>query len=237
MVSQSTPILDVQSLDAFYGDFQALHKISLSLAEGQITAIIGANGAGKTTLLRAISGTLSSKAGRIVFLGRSIVQTKGYDVARAGIAMVPEGRLLYPSLSVEENLLMGTAAGRSGSWTTAGIYELFPALKPLRHMPSTSISGGQQQMVAIGRALLSNPRILLCDEISLGLAPKVIDEIYGCFDRLIASGLSIILVEQDLRRALGAASSIYCLLEGRVSLVRQAQNADLAEITRAYFGT
>jgi len=230
-------LLDVRALDAFYGDFQALRGVSFSLMKGDITAIIGANGAGKTTLLRAISGVLSQKSGEIRLDGRSILTARGEQVARAGIAMVPEGRLLYPSLTVEENLLMGTAARRTGAWTLGAVYDLFPVLPELRRLGGTTISGGQQQMVAIGRALLSNPTVLLCDEISLGLSPKVVSEIYDCFQRLIAAGLSIVIVEQDVRRALSVASHVHCLLEGRISLSSPSATVAFDDISRAYFGS
>jgi branched-chain amino acid transport system ATP-binding protein len=230
------PLLEVRSLDVFYGDFQALHGISVGIDEGGITAIIGANGAGKTTLLGAVSGIVTEKTGDIIFAGYSIISARADEIARAGIAMVPEGRCLYQSLSVEENLLMGTAAGRSGSWTLDAIYDLFPALCELRRLPGTSISGGEQQMVALGRALLSNPQILLCDELSLGLAPKIIDNIYACFERLLASGLTILIVEQDVRRALSVASNVHCLLEGQISLSCSTANVEFDEISRAYFG-
>src|SRR6185312_12101588 len=172
-------LLQTQNLSAFYGDFQALFDIDVSVEEGETVAIIGANGAGKTTFLRAIAGALPAAPETVVFDGRPIGDKTPHEIVRLGIAMVPEGRRLFPSLSVEENLLLGGHSGRTGPWTLERVYELFPRLEELRHLPSTDLSGGQQQMAALGRALMSNPRLLLCDELSLGLAPIVVRDIYG----------------------------------------------------------
>jgi branched-chain amino acid transport system ATP-binding protein len=173
------PLLDVRALDAYYGDFQALFGVSLRLAAGEVVAVIGANGAGKSTLLKCIAGVIASRRDAIVSDGEPIGDAPAHAVVARGIALVPEGRRLFPSLSVEENLLIGGQLGRPGPWRLSRIYELFPALAQRRHVPSTSLSGGEQQMVAIGRALMSNPKLLLCDEISLGLAPVVVREVYA----------------------------------------------------------
>ncbi len=231
------PLLAIEALDAFYGDFQALFGIDLSVDEGETVAVIGANGAGKSTLLRAISGLHVQKSGSIVFDPADIASEPADRIARRGVAVVPEGRRLFPSLTVAENLLIGAAARRAGPWTLGAIYALFPALEPLRHQVATRVSGGQQQMVAIGRALLANPRLLLCDEVSLGLAPKVIGDIYACFDLIRRNGVSIVIVEQDIVRACAAADRVYCLLEGRISLTGPARAFSGEEISRAYFGT
>jgi len=150
--------------------------------------------------------------------------------------MVPEGRRLFPSLTVEENLLVGTAVKRPGVWTLESVMNLFPVLRELRNHPAWRVSGGQQQMVAIGRALLANPELLLCDELSLGLAPKVINDIYAKFEEISAGGTSIVIVEQDVARARAAASRVYCLLEGSISLEGPAASLSMDEISRAYFG-
>ena len=178
------PLLAVESLDAYYGDFQALFSIDFMVERGETVAIIGANGAGKSTLLRSISGLQREKRGRIMLDGVDIANEPPDQLARRGVAVVPEGRRLFPSLTVAENLMIGAAARRTGPWTLAAVYRLFPGLEPLRHQVATRISGGQQQMVAIGRALLANPRLLLCDELSLGLAPAIIGKIYACFDEI-----------------------------------------------------
>ncbi len=230
------PLLSVEALDVFYGDFQALHGVSLAVEEGQVVAVIGANGAGKSTLLDAITGLNRHKRGRVEFASTDISRSAAHEVARAGIALVPEGRRLFASLTVEENLLMGLACGRAGHWTLPAVYELFPRLHELRKLGAPQLSGGQQQMVAIGRALLTNPRLLLCDEISLGLAPKVVADIYRCFDAVRASGVAIVLIEQNIVRACSAAQQIYCLLEGRVSLSGPPQSLSRADIANAYFG-
>src|SRR3954468_21902686 len=205
------PLLDVRALDAFYGDFQALFGVSLRVAPGEVVAVIGANGAGKSTLLNCIAGAIRSRRDAILFDGEPIGNEAAHTVVGRGIALVPEGRRLFASLSVEENLLIGGQLGRAGPWDLAGIYDLFPVLAERRRMASTALSGGQQQMVAIGRALMANPKLLLCDEISLGLAPIVMRDIYSRMPTIVAEGTSIVVVEQDIVQALGAAQRVYCL--------------------------
>ena len=230
------PMLTVRALDAHYGDFQALFGVTIDVKRGQAVAVIGANGAGKSTLLKCIAGLMRSRPDAVVFDGRPIGDLPAHAVARRGIALVPEGRRLFPSLTVEENLLIGGQIGRPGPWTLTRIYEFFPVLAARRHMPSTALSGGQQQMAAIGRALMSNPTLLLCDEVSLGLAPIVVREIYARLPSLLAEGLSLIIVEQDIVQALKAASHVYCLQEGRVALEGAASGLTREAISAAYFG-
>jgi branched-chain amino acid transport system ATP-binding protein len=229
-------LLEIASLAAGYGDFQALFGIDLTVTAGEAVSIIGANGAGKTTLLRAVAGQLPAQPAAIRFDGVPIGGMAPERVVRLGIAMVPEGRRLFPSLSVEENLRIGMQCGRTGAWTLERVFRLFPVLAERRRQGATSLSGGQQQMVAIGRALLTNPRLLLCDEISLGLAPVVIRDIYAALPGIRAEGTTVLIVEQDINRALAAADRVYCLQEGRVTL--QGAPADLtrAQIKHAYFG-
>lgn len=229
-------LLRTQKLSAFYGDFQALFDIDLFVDEGEIVAIIGANGAGKTTLLRSIAGALGSAPDMIEFDGHKIGHLAAHDIVRLGIAMVPEGRKLFPSLSVEENLLLGGHSARKGPWTLRRVYELFPRLQELRHLPAPALSGGQQQMAAVGRALMSNPRLLLCDELSLGLAPVVIRDIYACLGRIVAEETTVVIVEQDINRALDVSARFYCFQEGHVALTAPTQNFDRSAITAAYFG-
>ncbi|MGI6854585.1 ABC transporter ATP-binding protein [Mesorhizobium sp. 1B3] len=231
------PLLETNGLTAFYGDFQALFGVDTRLEAGETVAIIGANGAGKSTLMRSISGVLANEPGQVLFEGCAIGALPAPDVVALGIAMVPEGRKLFPSLSVEENLLIGRY-GRSveGAWSLDAIYDLFPVLRERRNNPGTALSGGQQQMVAIGRALMSNPRVLLCDEISLGLAPVVIRDIYAAFPRIRASGASIVIVEQDIGQALKVADRIYCMMEGRVTLAGTPASISRQDIHAAYFG-
>jgi branched-chain amino acid transport system ATP-binding protein len=230
------PLLTVRGLDAFYGDFQALFGVSLAVAPGEVVAVIGANGAGKSTLLKCIAGAMRSRRDAIMFAGEPIGDAPAHAVVARGIALVPEGRRLFSSLSVEENLVIGGQLGRPGPWNLARIYELFPVLAERRHQPSTSLSGGQQQMVAIGRALMSNPKLLLCDEISLGLAPIVVREVYARLPAIVAEGSSLIIVEQDIVQALRAANHIYCLQEGRVALTGPAATLTRDAISAAYFG-
>ncbi len=230
-------VLETLELTAFYGDFQALFGITFALDEGETIAIIGANGAGKSTFLKAIAGLLPRPAAAVRLDGRDIGALAAYDIVKLGIALVPEGRRLFASLSVEENLLVG-AYGRctGGSWDLNGIYKLFPMLQERRHTPSTALSGGQQQMVAIGRSLMSNPRILLCDELSLGLAPIVIRDIYTALADIKQRGTSVVLVEQDLVHAMSVADRAYCFQEGRVSLSGRPQELTRDAIHAAYFG-
>src|SRR5262245_38663292 len=230
------PLLEVDKLDAFYGDFQALFSVSLKVAAGEVVAVIGANGAGKSTLLKCIAGAIRSRRDAIRFAGQPIGGLPAHAVVARGIALVPEGRRLFPSRTVEENLIIGGQLRRAGPWTLARIYQLFPVLAERRNLPSTSLSGGQQQMVAIGRALMSNPRLLLCDEISLGLAPIVIREVYARLPAIIAEGCSLIIVEQDIVQALKAAAHVYCLQEGRVALTGAAGTLTREAISAAYFG-
>src|SRR6187399_612150 len=230
------PLLDVRALDAFYGDFQALFGVTLSVAPGEVVAVIGANGAGKSTLLKCIGGAIRSRRDAILFDGEPIGDQAAHAVVGRGIALVPEGRRLFASLSVEENLLIGGQVGRAGPWNLARIYDLFPVLAERRRVPSTSLSGGQQQMVAIGRALMSNPKLLLCDEISLGLAPIVIRDIYARIPAIVAEGLSLVIVEQDIVQALKTARHVYCLQEGRVALHGQAKTLTGEKSAAVYFG-
>lgn len=231
-----TALLDIRGLTANYGDFQALFGVDLHLDAGETVAIIGANGAGKTTLMRAITGIVRPK-GQIDLDGKTMTRLAAPDVLQQGIAMVPEGRKLFPSLSVEENLLIGAHTRKgNGVWNLETIYALFPILQERRHNPGTALSGGQQQMVAIGRALMSNPRVLLCDEISLGLAPVVIRDIYAAVPKIKASGTSLIVVEQDIGQALKIADRVYCMMEGRVTLTGTPATLTRAAIHDAYFG-
>jgi branched-chain amino acid transport system ATP-binding protein len=201
-----------------------------------VVALIGANGAGKSTFLKTITGMLAPSTGEIRLDGERIDRVEAADIVARGIAMVPEGRRLFPSLSVEENLQMGALSRRSGTWNLERVYALFPILKEKRTHPSTSLSGGQQQMVAIGRALMSNPRILLCDEISLGLAPVVIREIYAALPSLQQDGMTLLIVEQDVQLAMQVSSRVVCLQEGRVSLVGKSGDLTREQISQAYFG-
>lgn len=230
------PILQIESLDAHYGDFQALYGLSAHLDQGEVVAMIGANGAGKTTLMRSVAGLLRNRPEAIRWKGQAIGQLRADQVAALGIALVPEGRLLFPSLSVEENLIIGGQIGRRGPWSLDSVYRLFPVLKERRHQQSTSLSGGQQQMVAIGRALMANPELILMDEISLGLAPVIIRQIYDALPGIVGEGMAALIVEQDIAKALSVTRRVYCLQEGRVALQGASASLSREEISRAYFG-
>jgi branched-chain amino acid transport system ATP-binding protein len=229
-------VLSVERLDARHGLLQAVREVSLEVDEGETLALVGANGAGKTTLLRAIAGAHRPSGGRITFDGRDITSLAPHRRVRLGIALVPEGRRLFPDLTVEENLLVAGAAGREGRWNVETVLEAFPLLAPLRRRRAASLSGGQQQAAAIGRALMSNPRLLLLDEVSLGLAPLVVEEVYRSLGELIETGTTVMLVEQDLARALNVASRVVCMLEGRLVLEGRTGELTRDEVTNAYFG-
>jgi len=230
-------LLSTHGLTAQYGQFKALFGVDLHVDPGECVAIIGANGAGKTTLMRSITGVLRNAPEMIRLGGTPIGALPADQILQRGIAMVPEGRKLFPSLSVEENLLIGGQVRKgSGRWSLDDIYALFPILRDRRHSPGTALSGGQQQMVAIGRALMSNPELLLCDEISLGLAPVVIRDIYAALPAIRATGAAVIVVEQDISRALSVADRVYCMMEGRITLTAPAKDVTREAIHAAYFG-
>ena len=232
------PLLETRNLTAFYGDFQALYGIDMMLDKGETVAIIGANGAGKSTFLRAVAGLIRSASDSVLLDGAPIGAKPAAEIVKLGIALVPEGRRLFPSLSVEENLQIG-GYGRKmqGPWTLDRVYSLFPVLKERRSQAAPTLSGGQQQMAAIGRALMSNPRILLCDEISLGLAPIIIADVYAALPQIKAEGTSVVLVEQDIVQAMKIADRVYCFQEGRLSLTGRPRELTRQAIHRAYFGS
>lgn len=232
----SDALLSVENLEAWYGDAKVLQGLSFQLKQGEVLALIGSNGAGKSTLLKSICGLLQKKTGHIAFKNEAITSLVANDIVAKGIALVPEGRKLFPSLSVEENLVLGGNIGRKGPWSLQSIYSLFPILKEKRNAPSTSLSGGQQQMVAIGRGLMSNPDLILLDELSLGLAPIVIKDIYDMLPKIIGNGLTAILVEQDVTRALASSQQFLCIQEGRISLEGAPKAFTKDQISAAYFG-
>jgi len=232
------PLLETRKLTAFYGDFQALYGIDTTLHEGETIAIIGANGAGKSTFLKAIAGLVRRPADGVLLDGEPIGAKTAADIVKRGVALVPEGRRLFHSLTVEENLMVGGYGRKlTGPWSLDRVYSLFPALRDRRATSAPVLSGGQQQMAAIGRALMSNPRVLLCDEISLGLAPIVIADIYAALPQIKAEGTSVVLVEQDIVQAMKVADRIYCFQEGRLSLSGRPRELTREEIHRAYFGS
>jgi len=230
-------LLETSALVAHYGDFQALFGIDAHVDEGERVALIGANGAGKSTFLTSIAGLRPARAESVRFDGTPIGAKPAAEVAALGIALVPEGRRLFPSLGVEENLLMGAFNRRKGPWNLGRVYELFPALEEKKRAPATSLSGGQQQMVAIGRALMANPRLLMCDEISLGLAPAVVKEVYAALDVVCSDhGVSVIVVEQDIELARAMSDRAYCFTHGSVSLSGKSSELTREAISAAYFG-
>ncbi|MEQ8482704.1 MAG: ABC transporter ATP-binding protein [Hoeflea sp.] len=230
-------LLQTHGLTAHYGDFQALFGVDITLDEGECVAIIGANGAGKSSLMRSLAGVLRQDPEMVVLDGQPIGALHADDIVARGISMVPEGRRLFPSLSVEENLQIGAyRSSGNGRWDLDAVYAMFPMLKERRKTPGNALSGGQQQMVAIGRALMSNPRVLLCDELSLGLAPVIIRDIYAALPEIRKAGASVIVVEQDIGQALKVADRVYCMMEGKVTLEGKPGDLSREAIHKAYFG-
>jgi len=229
-------VLELQEVDVFYGDFQALFKVSFTVEEGQTFACIGANGGGKSTLLRTIAGLQRPASGKVLFHGEPVDGIAAHNLVTKGIALVPEGRRVFPSLSVKENLQIGAYGGRKGDWNIESVLELFPLLRPLMTRQASSLSGGEQQALAIGRALMSNPLLLLLDEVSLGLAPVVIKRIYEAMVHLVDTGTTIVVVEQDVQHVLTVADYVACFLEGRISLEGKPADLSSEAITAAYFG-
>jgi branched-chain amino acid transport system ATP-binding protein len=229
-------LLAVEQLDVRHGLLQAVRGVSFAINEGEILALIGANGAGKTTLLRAIAGAHKPTEGRILLDGVDVTPLRAYRRVALGIALVPEGRWLFPGMTVEDNLLVARASKRAGRWTIDKVMEIFPNLRPRLKAKAGSLSGGEQQAAAIGRALMANPRILLLDEMSLGLAPIAVERVYRSLESLIAEGTTILLVEQDLGRALHVATRVACMLEGRIVLEGPAAAMTRERVTEAYFG-
>jgi branched-chain amino acid transport system ATP-binding protein len=229
-------LLEVRGLTVYHGQLRALTDVSLSVPVGSVHAIIGANGAGKSTLLRTISGLHRPASGQILLNGADVTSQRPERRAAAGIVMVPEGRRLFGSLTVEENLQVGASYARPGPWNPGRVYELFGWMRDRRGQIAAQLSGGEQQAVAIGRALVANPRVLLLDELSLGLAPAVVRRIYQVLPELLAAGLTVLLVEQDVSQAMRVASRVQCLLEGRTTLEGHPRDLSPKQIESAYFG-
>lgn len=229
-------LLAIDRVNGFYGDFQALFEVSLAVEEGETIAIIGSNGAGKSTLLRAIAGLLPPRGGSLSYDGSVINDAAAHRRVGMGISLVPEGRRVFPSLSVEENLQVGAYRARPGRWNLRSVYELFPLLSGLAPRSAAVLSGGEQQALAIGRALMANPRLMLLDEVSLGLAPIVVRQLYEALPVIVAGGTSLLLVEQNTDQAMASADRIYCLLEGRIVLAGRPDELSRERITAAYFG-
>lgn len=229
-------LLSVENVDASHGLLRAVRDVSLHVEEGKVLALVGANGAGKTTLLRTISGAHRADRGRILFDQNDVTWVATHRRARMGIGLVPEGRRLFPGLTVEENLLVAGRYAREGAWSVDAVLEAFPLLRPLRSTRASALSGGEQQATAIGRALMTNPRLLLLDEVSLGLAPQAVDAVYRSIDTLIGGGATVLLVEQDLSRAMSVAHRIACMLEGSVVLEGLPGDLSREQVTEAYFG-
>jgi branched-chain amino acid transport system ATP-binding protein len=231
-----TALLEVEQADVHYGDFQALFGINMALAEGETLAVVGSNGAGKSTLLKAVAGLQRTTRGDIRYDGRSLRDVPAYRRVAMGISLVPEGRRLFATLTVEENLLVGAYRARTGAWNLTAIYELFPLVAERRTRRAAGLSGGEQQAVAISRALMSNPRLLLLDEVSLGLAPVVVKQLYAALPRITATGTTVLVVEQDVRQAMAVADRVHGLLEGRTAIEGAVSEVTHEQIARAYFG-
>lgn len=229
-------LLSTRSLRARYGDFQAIFGIDIDIWPGQVVGIVGVNGAGKSTLLKSVAGLVRVAQEAVLLDDVPSGGLPAFEMVRRGVALVPEGRRLFPSLTVEENLMIGGQWARPGPWNLNSLKEAFPLLHERRHSLPASLSGGQQQMVAVARALMSNPRLLLCDELSLGLSPSVVEEIYSHFPAILANGTAVVLVEQDIGRVMREADYVYCLQKGRVSLEGRPDQLTREAISVAYFG-
>jgi branched-chain amino acid transport system ATP-binding protein len=229
-------LLEVTGLQARHGLLQAVRGIDLTISDGETVALVGANGAGKTTLLRTIAGAHPASAGRIAFDGTDVTRMPAHRRVRNGLALVPEGRKLFPEMTVEENLQVAGRRARAGDWTLESVLDAFPMLKPLRRRRASQLSGGEQQAASIGRALMTNPRLLLIDEVSLGLAPKAVAAVYESVAELIRGGATVVLVEQDLQRAMSVADRLVCVLEGRVVLESASGSVTREQVVAAYFG-
>jgi branched-chain amino acid transport system ATP-binding protein len=232
----SNTLLSIEGLSVFHGQFRAIHDLSVEVAAGEIVSIIGANGAGKSSLLKAIVGRVDRIEGAIRFDGVDLAGRSTASIVGAGVALVPEGRRLFPSLTVEENLNIGWEVGLRGDIGFEEVYGYFPVLRERRRQKARELSGGQQQMVALARALLASPRLLLCDEISLGLAPTIINDLYEIIAKIRDRGVGIVVVEQDIARSLAVANRFYCLLEGRINLTGRPRDTTREIVAKHYFG-
>jgi len=231
-----TALLAMESVDVHYGDFQALHGLTLTVREGETLAVVGANGAGKSTLMQTVAGLLSPSRGRVVFADQDVSHLPPHRRVSLGISLTPEGRRIFPSLTVEENLLVGAYRKRHGPWDLRAVYDAFPLLADRRARYGGRLSGGEQQATAIGRALMANPRLLLLDEVSLGLAPLVVRDIYTVLPQIASRGTTVLLVEQDVNQVLRTADTVHCLLEGRTVLEGPVGQVSRQQISTAYFG-
>lgn len=235
--SPSADLLAVANLTIHHGQLRAVDDVSFSLGRSEVLAIIGANGAGKSTLLRTIAGLHVPTSGTITYEGEEISKLRTFRRVRLGISLVPEGRHLFPSLTLEENIQVGAQRPAPGPFDVDAVYELFTWMPERRRQKVGQLSGGEQQSVAIARALVANPKVLMIDEVSLGLAPIVIERIYEFLPTIVAEGIGVLLVEQDVSQALAVATRVHCLLEGTTSLVGAPSDLSPAQIESAYFGT
>jgi branched-chain amino acid transport system ATP-binding protein len=233
------PLLEMKDVDVYYGELQALFRISLVVDRGRIVSVLGANGAGKSALLKSISGLLEIRSGNIFFDGKRIDGLPPHDIVDLGVSLVPEGRKIFSSLTVRENLMIGSytpKARKEAHDTLKGILQLFPSLHARISQKGTDLSGGEQQMLAIGRALMSRPRFIIFDEISLGLSPLVVKELYRAVKKINQEGMTVVLVEQDVKRSLKVADFAYILQEGKVALQGNPRHLTEETVKRAYFG-
>lgn len=238
-MSSTDKLLVVEELDVHYGDFQAVRKVELEVGEGTVVSVIGANGAGKSTLMKAVAGLIKPTSGRVTFQGRDITGSQAHEIVALGVSMVPEGARVFPRMTVLDNLITGSYTARARKKREElfkRVYQLFPRLQERSNQLASSLSGGERQMLAIGRALMSDPKLILFDEISLGLAPRVVKDIYQTIRVINQEGATVVLVEQDVRRSLKASEMAYVMLEGRVVLAGKSNDLAEEDVRKAYFG-
>jgi branched-chain amino acid transport system ATP-binding protein len=232
-------ILEIRDLNVYYGEFLALSGIDLDVEKRQVVSLMGANSAGKSTLLKAISGILKPRSGSISFEGKRIDNLDPHHIVALGMSLVPEGRKIFSALTVRENLLVGSytpRARKTRDETLEKVFQLFPALKGRIEQKGTDLSGGEQQMLSIGRALMSQPQFIVFDELSLGLSPLVVKELYKTVKKMNQEGITVVLVEQDVKRSLKVADFAYILQEGKITLKGSPRHFTEETVKKAYFG-
>jgi len=225
-------LLQLENINAFYGAAHILHNLNICIQQGEKVALIGRNGVGKTTVVNTILGVAQMRGGKLTVGGKHLPKPRAYMAAQCGVAVVPQGRCIVPNLTVEENLLLGAATGRKGQWNTHKIYQLFPILQERWNMPGTALSGGQQQMLAVGRALMANPGLILLDEPTEGLAPVIVDQLADIFNQVASQGTTLLLIEQNMSLVIRVAQRYCAMAKGSVIAEGAVHTGSLDELHR-----